>query len=479
MMIDESCDRTSSGSYHDDTGIYMGPYREDMILLLKRLNDRVDKQNRRRARINKLQGLVDNIRQALPPLVHLTLKPSSDNNETIESSASSARSSSKPEYPDKKIDQPFPAMAELLTWSMVKNIVDDDISPEDVETRFEEIRDEFDQAVVEWGEKIEQDLIEIWHAGRDGDGEDQVKSESSTRKGKGKAVARTTRTNTQGSRRRTTTTNKSTAELASHPVEFVLPEFVATFTNSDGTTTTSLSELSPNLQLLLRADTMFKSIRYSRDHTYPGIVPRAAPFAVIFGGPDELMYGNRWDANIIKRDDETSAIAKELLALVGRPNASTAEMEALGGSFRCGRCNRTLPDTWSDLVWHYANEQSRWKQAQEKIAAEPKAGFVFKSTHDLEPGNTKPFAHFMTPQAAADYTIENSTHDMAMMTCMRCEKMGIQARYFHTSHPGIGSSMEEHLHNVHGITGPRIGFDFRYWENDMEYFDPFESDEED
>ncbi|CAE6422560.1 unnamed protein product [Rhizoctonia solani] len=439
-------------------------------------HDRVEKESRRRARIKKLRGLADSIRQALPPLVHLTLKPPEDN-ETTGSSAPPARASSVPEYPDKNVDQPFPAMTELLTWPMIKNIVDDDTSPEDAETRFGEVRAEFDQAVVEWREKIEQDLVEIWHAGRDEDREDQV--ESSTRKGKGKAVKQTAKTNTRGSRGRTAVASKSTAGPASHSVELVLPDFVATFTKPDGTTTTNLSDLSPNLQLLLRADTLFKSSQYSRDYAYPGIVPRAAPFCVILGGPDELMYGERWDAGLFKRDDETSAVAKELLALAGRSEASVAEMEALGGNFRCGGCNRTLTDTWYDLVRHYATEQGRWRQAQEKIKAEPKAGFVFNNTHDLRPGNPRPFAHFMTPQAASDYTIENSTHDMPMMTCMRCEKMGIQARYFHTLHPNIGSSMIEHLHDVHGVTGPRIGFDFKHWEHDVQFLDPFESDEDD
>ncbi|KAG8698583.1 hypothetical protein FRC11_014326, partial [Ceratobasidium sp. 423] len=438
-------------------------------------NDRVEKESRRHARIKKLQGLADSIRQALPPLVHLTLKPS----EATGSSASPARPSSAPKYPDKNIDQPFPAMTELLTWPMIKNIVDDDTSPEDAETRFGEVRAEFDQAVVEWREKIEQDLVEIWHANRDEDRGDQVKFKSSTRKGKGKAVEQATKTNTRGSRGRMTAASKSTAEPASHSVELVLPDFVATFTKPDGTTTTNLSDLSPNLQLLLRADTVFEPSQYSRDYMYPGIVPRAAPFCVILGGPDELMYGERWGAALIKRDDETSAVAKELLALVGRSEAPAAEMEALGGNFRCGRCNRTLADTWYDLVRHYVAEQSRWKQAQEKIKAEPKAGFVFNNTHGLEPGDTRPFAHFMTPQAASYYTIENSTHDMPLMTCMRCEEMGIQARYFHTLHPNIGSSMMEHLHDVHGVTGPRIGFDFRHWGHDVQFFDPFESDEDD
>lgn len=132
------------------------------------------------------------------------------------------------------------------------------------------------------------------------------------------------------------------------------PEFVATYTKSDGTTT-NLSGLSPELQFppelqfLLRTDTVFKA-KFVLDRTYPDIVPRAAPFGMILGGPDELLYRERSDESTVRRDDETSAVSKELLALVGRSEATTVEIKALGGNFRCGRCNRTLMGTWDNLM---------------------------------------------------------------------------------------------------------------------------------
>ncbi|KAG8728547.1 ssk1 response regulator receiver, partial [Ceratobasidium sp. 414] len=61
------------------------------------------------------------------------------------------------DYPDVKAEMPFPAVAELLTWSMVKNIVDQDTSPEDLEESFEEVREE-------------QKLIDIWNIGKAEDG---------------------------------------------------------------------------------------------------------------------------------------------------------------------------------------------------------------------------------------------------------------------------------------------------------------------
>ncbi|KAJ1300874.1 hypothetical protein OPQ81_002512 [Rhizoctonia solani] len=440
-------------------------------------HDRIDKANRRRARITKIQLLTENIRLALPPLIHLTLRSVPPADQTAGSSTASTYPSSS-HYPDKKINQPFPTMNEFLTWPMIRNIVEEDMSPEDAEAQFMEIRDEFDQAVVEWREKIEQDLIQIWNAGGKDDGEDKARSKSSTRKGKGRAVTQTRATGNRASRGRMRVADKSTAGPVPRSLDLALPEFVTTFTKPDGTTTTNISELSPSLQLLFRADTIFKSSAYVSNQTFPEVLPRATPFGLFSGCPEEFMYGERWDASAIRRDDETSALVKELLALVGRPGATSAEMNALGESFRCGRCNRTLPDSWKELVGHYAIEQSQWKQAQEKIKAEPRSGFIFNSTHDLEPRNPKPFAHFMSPQAAAEYTIESSAINMVMTTCMKCEGMGIQARYFHTFAPGADSPMKGHLRDVHNVTVARAGLEFRRWEHDLPFFDPFESDEE-
>ncbi|KAG9092676.1 hypothetical protein FRC06_011832 [Ceratobasidium sp. 370] len=232
------------------------------------------------------------------------------------------------------------------------------------------------------------------------------------------------------------------------------------------------------MQILLRADTMFRSPSFY--HTYPALVPTAAPFGVILGAPDEDPYGQRWDASKVTRDAEGSAIAKELLARVGRSGATSAEMQALGIKFRCGRCIQTLPESWVGLVSHYTVEQSRWKQALEKIGEDPKSQFVFNTTHDLGSSNVKPFAHFMTRQAAADFTIQNALNDLYMMTCKPCERVGIQARYFHTFSDGVEGPMVQHLRDVHNIMQAIPGLHFQRWEFDPDFFNPFafESDED-
>ncbi|CAE6444505.1 unnamed protein product [Rhizoctonia solani] len=430
-----------------------------LLQLNRARNERADMEKRRRERIEKLQGLVSNVRKSLPLLTHVTPKPSLDDSGPAAASTSVAPALDETlvesDYEEFKVELPFPSTAEIITWPTIKDIIDNETSLEDVETQFGTIKDDFDRKVVEWRDKIEQDLLEIWNDHQ----KDEDGTQPSTGKGKRTVASRPTTISARRSKGRDTTTADNPE---THPIELNLPKFITTFTLPDGSTTAYLSDLSESLQLLLRADTMFKGIVFNR--TYPAIVPPASPLAMIIGGPESLMHGERWDPSKVKRDDEASAVAKELLARVGRSGATSVEMKALGGNFRCGRCERILPERWEDL-------------AQEKIKAEPKRGFIFNNTHDLDPGNPKPFAHFMTPQAASEYMIEQSAHDMIMMACMKCEEIGIQARYLFAL--GLAESpIMEHLCNVHDVVQGVPGLHFRQWEHDVQFFDPFNSDSE-
>ncbi|KAG9097040.1 hypothetical protein FRC06_008022, partial [Ceratobasidium sp. 370] len=83
-------------------------------------------------------------------------------------------------------------MAELLMWPMIKDIVDQDTPLEDLEGSFTEIQEEFNQAVVEWRDRVGQDLVDIWNTRPAEDDEVEAKPGTSTSKGKGKATARPT-----------------------------------------------------------------------------------------------------------------------------------------------------------------------------------------------------------------------------------------------------------------------------------------------
>ncbi|KAG8724274.1 hypothetical protein FRC12_024339 [Ceratobasidium sp. 428] len=223
---------------------------------------------------------------------------------------------------------------------------------------------------------------------------------------------------------------------------------------------------------------MFKAGPY---HSYPGVISPGDPSRQMTGvSTHEVeLYGGRWSAEDIKRDDEASTLARALLAKMGRSGATTAEMQAIRANLRCGRCIQTLPGTWESLVLHYRREQTNWKQAQDKIYENPKSDFVYHNIHDLGPGSSRPFAHYMTPEAAADYALENTTHEPYIMTCIPCERMGIIANHLHSFNEGAETPMVQHLRDVHDIAEAVFGLHFQRWAFDLDFVDPFDDEDED
>ncbi|QRV72009.1 DNA mismatch repair protein MutS [Ceratobasidium sp. AG-Ba] len=245
-----------------------------------------------------------------------------------------------------------------------------------------------------------------------------------------------------------------------------------------GTTTTNLADLSPNLQFLLRADTIFKG--ESSNSNYPNIVPPLVPFNRMMPGAEELYLGVRWDRGKLKRDDESMAISKELLARVGKPDATSAEMRALRGNFQCGRCTSALPVSWDRLVHHFGREEAQWKLSQLIKEADPELHLVYNRTHSLDPENNQPFAHFLTPEESADRMLQVSTYDMPLMRCLGCVDVGIDSQYLDLHGDfDIDSPILEHLREVHNVSSPIPGFHYREWEWDVTDSDPSDGDVDD
>ncbi|KAG9121934.1 hypothetical protein FRC07_001888 [Ceratobasidium sp. 392] len=454
--------------------VWMNLYPKLVILLQsnRASHEYKDRKMRQRDCINRLDKLVTEIRQALPPLVHVTLKRPPARNQGESSSAYTSVVSDafppKDNYPDVKIDMPFPSMTEILAWPMIKAITGHDILPEELEQRLKKVRERFDQAVFKWRNEVEQGLVNIWQNGRAECEGVATNTVPPIIGGEGQAAERTgTRSSTGKSEDHESTAQSSTIEA---PSESFLPRFSVAFTNPNGATTTNLSELSPNLQILLRADTMFKSPR--AECTYPGIVSQVT---VTPGGNDEPMHGQQWDASEVTRDDEASAAAKVLLARFGRPEATAAEMKALGQRFQCGKCNRGPLDDWEQLMSHYGAERRNWKTAQEKIEQDPDSSFIYNNTHDFGSGSV----WSLNPSAAADYMSADLARSMQMMTCKKCEQMDIPARYFHIAGMGVQSPIVRHLRDIHNVTEPELGLHFERWKHGFGFADSDELSSED
>ncbi|QRV86992.1 hypothetical protein RhiJN_15010 [Ceratobasidium sp. AG-Ba] len=413
--------------------------------------------------------MATSLRDELPPFITVS-RLDTPEAPSSESSTSSTPLASNLGRRDLKIGFSFPNVPELLSWPMIKDIIEEDTSPEQAESKLTAIRDDVARAVVEWRNKLEQDLVDIWNAGQTEGGEGD---EASDVKGKGKAVARTSEPSGGGR-----DTKESTSIPKPREVELALPEFTVTFRKPDGTTTTKLADLSPNLQLLLRADTIFKG--EPSYFNYPTIVPPLVPFDRMTPGAEELYLGVRWDVGKLKRDDESLAISKELLARVGKPDATSAEMWTLRGNFQCGRCTTTLPVLWDRLVHHFSREEAQWKQSQSIKEANPELQFTYNRTHSLDPENNQPFAHLLTPEESADRMLQVSTFDMPVMRCLKCDDVGIDSRYLDMHGDfDIETPIEEHVRKVHNVSYPTPGFHYRRWEWDVTYFDSSDEDEDD
>ncbi|KAF8604734.1 hypothetical protein BDV93DRAFT_573165 [Ceratobasidium sp. AG-I] len=63
---------------------------------------------------------------------------------------------------------------------------------------------------------------------------------------------------------------------------------------------------------------------------------------------DEL-FGQVWDPEEVERDDDGLAIARDLLELIGVPDATYPQVKASGHAFVCRRSNYELPDSWDSI----------------------------------------------------------------------------------------------------------------------------------
>ncbi|KAG9118794.1 hypothetical protein FRC07_006513, partial [Ceratobasidium sp. 392] len=374
-------------------------------------NKKVETERHREERIQILEELVHKYSKRLPPLVHVTMKESGSNKHRLEIDYPPDKSPPPFKLRDEDVHAPFPSMVELLTWPIIRNIVDTDISPREFETSFESIRIDFNRALVDWRTKIEQDLGDIRGAGRDED------IEALTGSG---------------------------LPLPADGSGLTVPEFLVTFMKPDGTYTTNLFDLPMNLQTVLRACSMFKS---GFGRTYPGIVPPAAIWQMEEDWTETRLPDKQWDPCQVAWDAEHSAVAKKMLERLGRADATTAEMRALTFHFVCARCNELEPHFWESLVTHYVEQQVQWKVAQERISVEQGAPPVFNHTHDLGPTSLTPFARLLTSDEL-DKFMHSRFEGMIPVVCLQCEGLDLETKSFLAVKTRDESPIMRHLREV-------------------------------
>lgn len=115
-------------------------------------------------------------------------------------------------------------------------------------------------------------------------------------------------------------------------------------------TASSYKHISPKNNILFRADNVFKFHNERTLMFYPG------SFTKFFDSTREMeelgggLTASHLLPTLIEYSGEGNSIAAALLKELGRPDASSIEMDALGFRFFCNRCPRLVLHSWYSIV---------------------------------------------------------------------------------------------------------------------------------
>ncbi|QRV72614.1 hypothetical protein RhiJN_00628 [Ceratobasidium sp. AG-Ba] len=132
----------------------------------------------------------------------------------------------------------------------------------------------------------------------------------------------------------------------------------------------SLQYVHENTAKLLRADSIFGVPEKGSGYFYPQVLgvleqhltegshstyKRRPTYYSDYDYEQEAQKIKELDITSIYLDFSAQNIAGELLDLLGQPNASYLEMNAVGQRFTCSRCWNKKPMSWIEIVRHFDN----------------------------------------------------------------------------------------------------------------------------
>ncbi|KAG9127743.1 hypothetical protein FRC07_010195 [Ceratobasidium sp. 392] len=301
--------------------------------------------------------------------------------------------------------RPFPPTVDVFDFPAVLPLVENDGEADTVEALFEETRDDIEEAILTWRSKVEGELLEVFPAG---------------------------------------VNNTPRSSLA---LNFPLP---AKYANA-------LSDLSPSLRTLLRADTVF---RIDDDRACPPPLYYPELFCIyqdyrkghfpIRGGITPKL-GIPWKTSYVRRFEEGVTAAKAILDELGRQDAAQFELQCLGAIFSCGQCSDKRPRTWNQIVHHHAKALSR-AQAYERCTDPVKPSIVYNDLHTVGStsrprGKAKPLTIVHTPEAAKAL-MPKPKDVQSVVRCNLCSQLGV---WFVGTRPVV----LKHAKAVHLVVNPK------------------------
>lgn len=184
---------------------------------------------------------------------------------------------------------------DLLEHPIIKNLNETEASLSKMEARFERRRGKIHAHISKWRLQTEGHLAELIRKGREDEG----------------------------------------LEEAPDPILPVKKSMPNPFDN-----------ISDDLNLLLRADSLFESTR--------GPLATPLTYSSLISSPEPSVYAllreQRLDLTRYKRHAEAQKSARVLLEAMGIPDASFLELKSVGPGFMCGRCHSDSMYTWEEMV---------------------------------------------------------------------------------------------------------------------------------
>ncbi|KAG8688478.1 hypothetical protein FRC09_012887, partial [Ceratobasidium sp. 395] len=186
--------------------------------------------------------------------------------------------------------RPFPPMVETFQFPSIAPLLENDVDADPFEVLFDEARDDIEEAIRSWRLRVEDELLGVFLASSD------------------------------------------VAPCSDLALNFPLPPKYAS----------AVSDLSPFLRTLLRADTVFRAVN---DRVCPSPLYYPEMFSMYqqrLGGcfrsrrGIDPRLGYVWNTDRVRRFDEGVAAAKAILDELGRKDAAQFEMQCLGAVFACG-----------------------------------------------------------------------------------------------------------------------------------------------
>ncbi|QRV87484.1 reticuline oxidase [Ceratobasidium sp. AG-Ba] len=159
----------------------------------------------------------------------------------------------------------------------------------------------------------------------------------------------------------------------------------------------SLQYVRENTAKLLRADSIFGVPGNGSGYFYPqvlevleqhltqschSIYKRRPTYHSDYDYEQEAQKIQELDTTSIYLDCSAQNIAGELLDLLGQPNASYLEMNAVGQRFTCARCWNKKPMTWIEIVRHFENAYDAHR-IRTSFYLSKRLSFTSVNLHDL------------------------------------------------------------------------------------------------